>query len=106
MRLEFDGELRYICPHCGKEQEWIDAEWTASGFSKVAFAIEGERVRPEEEELDPGDCDYIETTGAFRCPGCGAPLADHQVKDGFFRWLKRLREEDPKWYAKIIAELL
>jgi hypothetical protein len=107
--IDFDGGLRYICPHCGKEQEFIEVLWTAYGRSKVCFSVseDWKDIDFDEEEIDVRDFEDIDTPEhPFHCPGCRSPLGAEDIRKGFFKWLEGLKKEDPEWYAQAIAELL
>ena len=88
-------EPRFICPHCGKEQRYIRAQFlflrgllTYEEFTKIYGGSK------------PDEFSY------FFCPSCGALLRKVEIQRGFFRWLRRLKKESPRRYAKAIAELL
>jgi|YelNatPaOPRAMG01_1025707.scaffolds.fasta_scaffold154378_2 hypothetical protein len=99
-----DKSLRYVCPHCGKEQKFAEVEirggelcaedsWTY-GLIMRYFEV----VVPQFPVAVP--------IPVFRCPGCRALLKKEKIQEGFFEWLGRLRKKDPERYAEIIAELL
>ena len=104
-KIVFDGELKYICPHCGTKQETILTSWKAWGLSEVSFSLARGRIESEEE---PSISDYvdIEEEEAYFCPYCERMLTAEDVMNGFRKWLERLKQEDPEEYAEIIAELL
>jgi hypothetical protein len=107
--IDFDGGLRYICPHCGKEQEFIEVLWMAYGRSRVCFSVseDWKDIDFDEEEIDVRDFEDIETPDdPFCCPSCRGTLDAEDIREGFFKWLKGLKKEDPEWYAQVIAELL
>jgi hypothetical protein len=107
--IDFDGGLRYICPKCGKEQEFIGVFWTAYGFSKVSFSVseDWKDIDFDKEEIDVRDYEDIETPdNPFCCPSCRETLDAEDIREGFFKWLERLKKEDSEWYAEVIAELL
>lgn len=107
--IDFDGGLRYICPHCGKEQEFIEVLWMAYGRSRVCFSVseDWKDIDFDEEEIDVRDFEDLETPDdPFHCPGCRSPLGAEDIRKGFFKWLEGLKKEDPEWYAEVIAELL
>jgi len=104
-KIVFDGELSYICPHCGTEQDAVLASWTAWGMSEVSFSVAGGEIEPE-DEVDVRDYDDVQLDEEYYCPKCYKCLTAEDVMDGLRKWLERLKEEDPEGYAKIIAELL
>jgi predicted RNA-binding Zn-ribbon protein involved in translation (DUF1610 family) len=88
-------EPRFICPRCGKKQRYIRAQFlflrgllTYEEFTKIYGGSK------------PDEFSY------FFCPSCGALLRKVEIQRGFFRWLRRLKKESPRRYAKAIAELL
>jgi predicted RNA-binding Zn-ribbon protein involved in translation (DUF1610 family) len=87
-------EPRFICPRCGKKQRYIRAQFL---FLR-GFLTYGEFTKIYRGKPDEFSC--------FFCPSCGALLRKVEIQRGFFRWLRRLKREDPKRYAKVIAELL
>jgi hypothetical protein len=104
--LVFDGEICYICPHCGTEQRFVEAEWEARGYSCVSFRLSREGLEPSSSDIDPGEASEISVLDEFRCPGCKEPLAEFQIEQGFLKWLERLRKENPRKHAEVIARVL
>jgi endogenous inhibitor of DNA gyrase (YacG/DUF329 family) len=92
--LYFTGQLEWICPYCGKENSSIQysktycASFIVLDDDKIALLSAG----TESEVL--------------RCPGCHKPVNAAVVREGFDRWLEKLREENPEKYARLIATLL
>jgi predicted RNA-binding Zn-ribbon protein involved in translation (DUF1610 family) len=65
-----------VCPSCGKEHR-------VRNFSR-----------------------WLKYGSALLCPDCLTTLGREEVWEGFFEWLEKVKREDPKRYAQIVAELL
>jgi ssDNA-binding Zn-finger/Zn-ribbon topoisomerase 1 len=100
-----DKSLRYVCPHCGKEQKFAEVEirggdvcaedsWTYGTIMRF-FEVVGPQWFPVAAPIP-----------FFRCPSCKTMLRKKEIQKGFFEWLSRLRKKNPERYAEIIAELL
>jgi predicted RNA-binding Zn-ribbon protein involved in translation (DUF1610 family) len=101
MRLVFDGELRWVCPHCGAEATTVES------INRVKHRI-------KLDLLLTSKCLYISDGGIplyvlgceDRCPNCGQAVSHEDIRRGFNRWLTQLRRRKPKRYAKILSEVL
>jgi len=104
-KIKFDGNLKWICPHCRAENEGIDADITAYGsFWSAWFTITGDTIEIDEKENQP-DYNYFEYNG-FYCPKCRGGVTAKEVREGLFRWLEKIRRVDPEWYAEAMADLV
>jgi hypothetical protein len=118
--IVFDGKIAYICPHCGTEQRFVEVEWE-QGSALASFRIEGQRVlitnlNSKIDLLLPVSGDSLPLLSVHRggliwllgmcCPRCKMRLNTKKIEEGFFRWLKRLKERNPKRYAEILSGLL
>jgi predicted nucleic-acid-binding Zn-ribbon protein len=103
-KIAFDGNLKWICPHCGAENEGIDADITAYGsFRSAWFAVVGDKVEIDENE-EP-NYDYFEYN-LFCCPKCRGDVTAKEIKDGLFKWLEKIRKENPELYSEVMADLV
>jgi len=91
--LYFTGKLRWICPYCGKENSSIQYLETYCANFRLDDEITLLGIRAGTEN------------DVFRCPECHKPVNAAVVRDGFDRWLEKLREENPERYARLIATL-
>jgi hypothetical protein len=92
---KFDGKLKWVCPHCGAENETVAEECTAYH----SFEIDEEGVTP----LKLKDLDY---NSPLECPSCYEEVTAEDIRTGFRRWLENLKRTDPERHAEILAELL
>jgi ribosomal protein S27AE len=104
-RFLFYGKLRWICPRCGAENKTIDAlAKITARFESAWFTIIRDEIEVD-SELSEYDSDNIEYK-SFLCPNCKSPVTVKEVKDGLFRWLEKLRQEEPKKYDELMPYLL
>jgi hypothetical protein len=92
--LAFTGKIAYICPHCGREQEFVSMWWEAWKDVRLSSLLQ-DLLRRHNTEVR-----------TFRCHFCNKPLEPENIREGFFMWLERLKERDPKRYAEILSGLL
>jgi hypothetical protein len=107
--LAFTGKIAYICPHCGTEQRFLEVECRARGHTLASFRIEGQMLSMTDVDLSREHFRMDSMTlvlGPLRCPRCKTDMTIVEIREGFSRWLERLRERDPKQHAEIVAELL
>jgi hypothetical protein len=104
----------YICPHCKKERRSVSV-WGGT-WDDIPLILDDDKTdifRPSavvyrwRGKLElyicyPRQLDFE----PFHCSFCHEPLETESVLEGFFEWLERLRERDPKQHAEIVAELL
>jgi hypothetical protein len=118
--LVFDGRIAYICPKCGAEQKFVSVWWRIERADVVPFTIlppsrVGILSLPERIVFDGKSLrNFFNLTlrdveledEPFHCPSCHEPLEPEDVRKGFWQWLERLKKEDPKKHAEVIALLL
>jgi hypothetical protein len=118
--LVFDGRTAYICPKCGAEQKFVSVWWRIERADVVPFVLKGEKrikgkgidvILPERIvfdgkrlTLDRNDIELEDEP--FHCPSCHEFLEPEDIRKGFWQWLERLKKEDPKRHAEVIALLL
>jgi len=65
-------------------------------------SMEDEDLRAENFKVEE-----IEEVGMFlSCPSCKKNISIPSITEGFFKWLEKVKKEDPKRYAEAIAFLL
>jgi hypothetical protein len=109
-KLVFDGKIAYICPKCGKEQRFVSVWWTVGGCDAVPFTLLHDDIRFSGKSLRSffnltlRDVELEDEP--FHCPSCHEFLEPENIRKGFWQWLERLKKEDPKKHAEVIALLL
>jgi len=115
-KLVFDGRIAYICPKCGAEQKFVSVWWRIERADVVHFTLlppsrvgcyflperivfDGKRLTLDRNDIELED-------EPFHCPSCHEPLEPEDIRKGFWQWLERLKKEDPKRHAEVIALLL
>jgi predicted RNA-binding Zn-ribbon protein involved in translation (DUF1610 family) len=108
-KIEFDGSLCWICPHCGAENDSITVLVWMEGTGKTTanrFAVSDEievyeddyACEPELEEINS------ESQEDYLCPECEESVTAEDIRQGFHDWLEQLKDEDPEQYAELLSE--
>ena len=106
--LRFNGDICWICPHCGEENEEIRVCVDVRGLSNIHFSLEGDTVEAFDEfgALDGiEELDDFEITALY-CPHCEVEVSEEDIRQGFKKWLPKLKKKNPKLYAKLAAQIL
>jgi len=103
-KAHFDGDLRYVCPHCRKEQRFVEAEFKAGEVCATGLWTYGQTMRYF-EVLVPylQAAEVVPLIPVLFCPGCRAQLRKEEIQGGFLKWLGRLRKGDPKRIKGVMA---
>jgi ribosomal protein L37AE/L43A len=104
-KLRFDGSICWLCPHCEAENETIKATVRVEGTTQeMNFVLDGDvdtgSDYPEFEDI----YDYEEEE--YLCPNCGEQVTAEDIREGFHKWLERLKDEDPEQYAQLLSEYI
>jgi len=116
-KLRFDGSIRWICPHCKAENDTIKVLVRIEGITpEMNFQLDDDDVNtgvldkaldaldrdeepeyPEMEEI----WDYQEEE--YICPFCYQQVTAGHIREGFHKWLERLKDKDPEQYAELLS---
>jgi hypothetical protein len=101
--MKFDGRLRWVCPHCGAVNSRLRFTLVHRdlGFELLEHRVFGKVILGY-----TGGGGGIMLVGDANCPKCLGEVSFDAVRDGFFRWLGRLKRKNPERYAEILSECL
>jgi rubredoxin len=96
-KIEFDGSLYWICPHCGAENDSVTVLVRIQGTAKTTASrfVISDKIEVDDYDYEP-ELEEIgsESQEDYLCPECEKSVTAEDIRRGFHDWLEQLKDAE------------